>query len=281
MTAELNNYGTKYVTDSAGDGGAEARESLAFMHELADIAARVTHAHFRTVLDIDSKPAARFDPVTIADRDAEAHMREAIEARYPADGILGEEFGVTREGAARRWVLDPVDGTHAFICGLPMWGTLIGLERGGTPWLGMMDQPITGERFWGDGTVAHMRWRGATQQLSARGGVRLADAVLAATSPEMFKPGTEATRFAALVETARLTRYGADCYGYCMLAAGFIDIVAEASLKPYDIVALIPIIQGAGGTVTTWAGGDAAGGGRILAAGSAQLHAETLRVLAD
>jgi myo-inositol-1(or 4)-monophosphatase len=181
-------------------------------------------------------------------------------------------------------VLDPIDGTRAFILGMPLWGTLIGLEHGAvdgaTPVLGVMNQPFTGERFWSDGrAAAWRRGEGPAVPLATRDCARLADAALTTTHPGLFVDPADRAGFAALEHAARLTRYGGDCYAYCLLAAGFIDLIVEAGLKPYDVVALIPIIESAGGIVTTWDGRPANAGGRILAAGDARVHAEALAVL--
>jgi myo-inositol-1(or 4)-monophosphatase len=238
--------------------------------------------HFRRRLAVEDKAGAggRYDPVTAADRAAERAMRGAIAKAFPDHGILGEEFA-PREGAGSlRWVLDPIDGTRAFIMGSPLWGTLIGLVEDGVPVLGLMDQPFLRERFWGAGGRAQMRGGdGKVRRLATRACARLAEAVLTSTHPDLFEARLEAAAFARVKEKARLTRYGGDCYGYCLLAAGFVDIVVEANLKPYDVIPLIPIVEGAGGRVTTWDGKPPLDGGRILATGDARVHAETLALL--
>ncbi|HYY84849.1 MAG TPA: inositol monophosphatase family protein, partial [Beijerinckiaceae bacterium] len=179
------------------------------------------------------------------------------------------------------WVLDPIDGTRAFMAGLPVWGTLIGLTRLGTPAYGLMHQPFTGERFWGDGGKAVFRRAGdpgGERRLKTRRCSSLADAIVSTTSPRLFTG--EALRAYDRVESAaKLARYGTDCYAYCMLAAGHIDVVIESGLKPHDIVALIPIVEGAGGVVTTWDGGPAARGGSIVAVGDRRLHEAVLALL--
>ena len=225
--------------------------------------------------------AGGFDPVTAADRAAERILRKEIRARYPDHGIEGEEFGSAAGRGRYRWVLDPIDGTRAFIIGAPVWGTLIGLQIDHRPLLGLMSQPFTRERFWSDGKIA--RWRhgeGREKRLSTRACTRLDQAVLTSTHPDLFAEGFERAAFARLNGNVRMTRFGGDCYGYCLLAAGHVDLVVEAGLKPYDIVALIPIIEAAGGIVTTWDGRPATAGGRILAAGDARLHAQAMECLA-
>jgi myo-inositol-1(or 4)-monophosphatase len=176
------------------------------------------------------------------------------------------------------WVLDPIDGTRAFIAGLPTWGTLIGLNRGGVPAFGMMHQPFTGERFFGDTRGASFRGPGGERRLRVRPCASLKDAVMATTSPRLFT-GETLRAYDRVESVARLARYGCDCYAYCMLAAGHIDLVVESGLKPYDIVALIPIIEGAGGIVTAWDGGSAANGGSIVAAGDRRVHAAAVELL--
>ncbi len=250
-------------------------------HALADAAGQRILPYFRKALRVENKEqGAGFDPVTEADKAAERVMRKAIRARFPEHGITGEEYSEQASEGRYRWVLDPIDGTRAFMCGLPSWGVLIGLMEHDTAVLGMMDQPHTRERFWATGGKAQMRGPdGRMRRMQTRPCGALADAVLSSTSPEMFKTAREKAAFASLSGQAKLTRYGADCYAYAMLAAGHIDLVVEAGLKEVDIVALIPIIEAAGGVVTTWDGGPAIGGGNIVAAGDPMLHAKVLRSL--
>jgi myo-inositol-1(or 4)-monophosphatase len=235
--------------------------------------------HFRRKIAVENKDArGGFDPVTAADRAAERVVRKAIRARFPDHGITGEEYGSV-EGSDYRWVIDPIDGTRAFIIGAPMWGTLIGLLADGTPTIGLMSQPFTRERYWSDGKSS--RWSGPDGKAKAirtRPCTRLSSAILTTTHPDLFA-GEDAKAFAAVRKIARMTRFGGDCYGYCLLAAGHVDLVIEAGLKPYDIVALIPIIENAGGIVTTWDGRPATDGGRIIAAGDARVHREAMELL--
>jgi len=256
-----------------------------FLVQLARAAGEATLPHFRKPLVTENKSlTGRYDPVTVADRGAELAIRALIERHFPTDGIIGEEFGTIREDAERVWIIDPVDGTRSFISGVPLWGTLVGLMENGRPRLGMMAQPYTDEIFLGDGSRAELRrsagqaW-GGVGTLSVRRDVALSDAMLMSTSPRMFDAG-QAPRYARVAQAVREARHGADCYGYCMLAAGHVDLVIEANLQSYDIAPLIPIIEGAGGIVTSWQGGPAAGGGEIVAAATPALHAEALRLLA-
>jgi myo-inositol-1(or 4)-monophosphatase len=235
--------------------------------------------HFRTGGAVDHKGGDLFDPVTAADRDAESAIRGKIAAAYPVHGVLGEEFEPLNPDAEYCWVIDPIDGTRSFILGLPLWGTLIGLTRAGAPLLGLMDQPFTGERFWSGERAAFFRHGDRTASINVRPCVRLADALLATTSTDFFTSDDEHRRFDMLSRAVRLRRFGGDCYNYCLLAMGLIDLVVEAGLKPFDIVPLIPIIERAGGIVTNWEGGDARAGGRILAAGDRRVHEAAMKVL--
>jgi histidinol phosphatase-like enzyme (inositol monophosphatase family) len=251
-----------------------------FVNELATLSGQAILPFFRTSIAPDDKSrGGMFDPVTEADRAGEAAMRQLIRRTFPTHGIVGEEFGNEREDAEYVWVLDPIDGTRAFISGLPTWGTLIGLTRTGHPAFGMMHQPFTGERFFGDGGSTTFRGPGGERRLMTRRCASLKDATLSTTSPKLFA-GEDLRAYDRVESVVKLARYGYDCYAYCMLAAGHIDLVIETGLKPYDIVALIPIIEGAGGVVTTWDGGSAAQGGAVVAAGDRRLHASVLELLA-
>jgi len=251
----------------------------AFVDDLATVSGTTIMPFFRTAIGVEDKSGGNnFDPVTEADRAAEAAIRHKIRTTFPAHGVMGEEYGSDRLDAEFVWVLDPIDGTKSFISGMPGWGTLIGLLRNGQPAYGMMHQPFTRERFSGDGGSARYRGPGGERSLRTRSCARLADAVLYTTTPRLMAPA-EQKMFASIEESVKLSRYGGDCYAYCMLAAGFIDLVIEANLQPYDIVALIPIIEGAGGVITTWDGGPAQAGGRIVASGDPRVHATTLSIL--
>ena len=257
-----------------------------FVAGLADVSGETILPFFRSSLGAHNKATSgAFDPVTEADRAAEVAMRRQIEAQFPEHGIVGEEFGATREDAAYVWVLDPIDGTKSFISGLPMWGTLIGLKHNGRPCYGMMSQPFTRERFFGDGAAAY--WTGPAhrgngqerRRLRTRACERVEDATLMTTSPRLFSDERRAA-YMRVENLAKVPRYGGDCYAYCALAAGHVDLVIEDGLNPYDIVALIPIVEGAGGIVTTWDGGNAAQGGSIIAAGDPLVHAAAMKLLA-
>ncbi|WP_210270262.1 histidinol-phosphatase [Aureimonas sp. ME7] len=251
----------------------------AFLFRLAEAAARETLPRFRTALQVDSKPkeGVSFDPVTEADREAERAIRALIEAEYPTHAILGEEFGRSGSGD-HLWVIDPVDGTRPFICGLPVWGTLIGLTVRGRAEIGIMSQPYTRERFWATGEGAFADGPMGETRLRVRDVGALAQATVFSSAPELFR-GSLKERFQALSDQTRLTRFGADCYAFAMLAAGHVDLCVEPGLQPYDIVALTPIVERAGGIVTTFSGDRPENGGDIVAAATPALHEAALRIL--
>jgi histidinol phosphatase-like enzyme (inositol monophosphatase family) len=254
-------------------------EFSSFVNELASRSGQAILPFFRTSLAAEDKSQGGvFDPVTEADRAGETVMRRLITTMFPSHGIVGEEFGAEREGAEFVWVLDPIDGTRAFMAGLPLWGTLIGLMRNGLPAYGLMHQPFIGERFFGDGGSAGYVGPHGERKLMTRRCNSLADAVMSTTSPRLFDAGPMAG-YERIERAVKLTRFGYDCYAYCMLAAGHLDLVVESGLKPYDIAPLIPIIEGAGGVVTSWDGGSAAQGGSIVACGDKRLHESVLELL--
>ena len=258
----------------------DTEAEFAFLAALAAAAGGVILPHFRTALAVENKAAAgHYDPVTVADRAAEVEIRRLIAERYPEDGLIGEEFGAERADAGRQWIIDPIDGTRSFVTGIPLWGTLIGRVDDGRPAVGMMAQPYIGEIFLGDGRRAEMRRGGTTSPLATRPAASLAEARVMTTSPAMFE-GADRAAWERMVAAARLTRYGGDCYAYCMVAAGLVDVVFEAGLQAYDIAPLIPIIEGAGGAVATWDGGPPKDGGRIVAAADRRLLDAAIALLA-
>ena len=249
-----------------------------FFETLAAAAAAETLPRFRSGLDVDNKLAGGFDPVTEGDRAAEQAIRTLIGEHYPDHGILGEEHGAQGLEREHVWVIDPIDGTRAFISGVPVWGTLVGFYRNGRARMGLMDQPFTGERYFADGGQSHYAGPGGPRVLKTRRCEALEDAVMFTTSPRIIADHLQAG-YDRLEARVRLARYGTDCYAYCLLAAGFVDLVVESDLKPYDIGALIPIIEQAGGVVTTVEGGRAEDGGDIVAAATPELHQAALAVL--
>ena len=248
-------------------------------HALADAARPAVLAHFRaTGLEADNKDAAGFDPVTAADRASEAAMRAVLAELRPQDAVLGEEQAATPGTSGLTWVLDPIDGTRSFLSGTPTWGVLIGLADADGPLLGIIDQPYIGERFWGGQGEAIVEGPMGRRTLRARAPRPLSEAIVFTTFPEV---GTEAegAAFRRVSAKARLTRYGTDCYAYALIASGQIDLVIEAGLHPYDVMAPIAVVQAAGGVVTNWQGGPAHQGGQIIAAANAAVHAEALALL--
>jgi len=255
------------------------KELRDFLCHLVDVAAATTVSYFRSDLTPESKSANGFDPVTIADRATEDSLRSEILAQYPEHGITGEEYGALNPDAGYQWVIDPIDGTKAFICGVPTWATLIGLCDETGPIIGLMSQPVVGEYFIGGFGQAERVGEGEPTALHTSDIVTLETASVFATSPDMFSVDVELPKFESLSNQVRLTRFGADSYAYCMLAAGYIDIVAEAGLGFYDIAALIPIVEAAGGVITDWTGSAVHGGGTVLAAANSELHARALAAL--
>lgn len=252
---------------------AQADDYLAFAAELADSVRPILLSHFRGPLDIISK--ADDTPVTIADRAAEQHLRERIQQRFPDHGIIGEETGGAARGAFN-WILDPIDGTKSFITGFPLFGTLIALTFEQQPFCGVIDIPFTAERW--SAKPGHTSYRDATARSSTC--TRLADARFYTTSPDMFH-GADAGVYDRLSRAAKLRRFGGDCYIYGLLASGHCDLVLETELQPYDYMALVPVVQGAGGCITDWDGRPLSlrSDGRVLAAATPALHAEALALI--
>ncbi len=253
---------------------------ITLAERLVEASGAVIRRHFRTDIAVDRK--ADDSPVTAADRDAERAIRAILDRERPDDGIAGEEFGVRAADAEHVWAIDPIDGTKAFIAGRPTFGTLVALLRGGTPILGVIDQPVLGERWIG----AHghpTRLNGAPARV--RGCPSLAAAVLSTTGPNLFdrdRAAGELARFNALSARAGTTVYGGDCYAYGLLASGHCDLVVEAGLNLYDFAALVPVVAGAGGVITDWPGAPltAASAGQVIAAGDAAVHETALAMLA-
>jgi inositol-phosphate phosphatase/L-galactose 1-phosphate phosphatase/histidinol-phosphatase len=244
-------------------------------HALADAAAAHSLRHFRTPLEVIAK--ADESPVTLADRAAEAAMREILGATRPADGIYGEEHGQERLDAGRVWVLDPIDGTRSFITGSPLWGTLIGVLEGDRVVLGMIDMPVLRERWTGRAGLGAER-DGTPVRASAC--TRLADARIVTTSPDIFE-SADWRAFDGLSRHCAMRRFGGDCYGYAQLAGGTIDLVVEAGLQPYDYLGPAGLIEAAGGVVTDWQGRPLglASDGRVVAAATPELHRQALEAL--
>ena len=250
-----------------------------FFNRLAEAAKAETLPRFRSGLDVTNKLSSGFDPVTEGDRAAEVAIRALIEEHFPNHGILGEEHGNVGLDREYVWVIDPIDGTRAFISGVPVWGTLIGLQRNGRAVMGMIEQPFTGERYFADANGSIYSGPEGERRLQVRDCGTLGNAILFTTSPHLFKETEDDRRYREIERKARLFRYGCDCYAYALLATGQIDLVVENSLKPYDVGGIIPVVEQAGGIMTTWDGGRPEMGGYIIAAANKTLHAEALEIL--
>lgn len=256
-----------------------AADLFAVADALADAARVAILPWFRHPgLSADNKATGRFDPVTEADRAAEDAMRAILAEHRPQDAILGEERGASAGISGLTWVLDPIDGTRAFLSGTPTWGVLIGLADANGPVLGIIDQPHTAERFVGGPGRADLTGPRGRVPLRTRAPRPLAEATVFSTFPEVGS-AEEGAAFHRLAAQCRLVRYGMDCYAYGLVAAGHIDLVVEAGLQTYDVMAPIAVIEAAGGIVTDWRGRPAHGGGRVLAAANRAIHAEALSVL--
>ncbi|MCH7694806.1 MAG: histidinol-phosphatase [Proteobacteria bacterium] len=253
---------------------------LGFATEIVEAAGRIALQYFRSPIEVDSKTGkANFDPVTAADREIEAFIRTKIIEVYPGHSIIGEEQEDSQGSEDFKWIIDPIDGTRAFISGSPMWGILLGLMEGDKPVLGLMHQPYLQETFVGSRAGAFIRKSATDQSINTRSTSELTDATLYCTHPSMFSSEHDLKAFNDVAANCQLMRFGGDCYAYCMLAHGLIDLVIEGGLQPYDIIPLIPIIEAAGGIVTNWQGGSALSGGNVIAAANAGLHEKAMMLL--
>ena len=254
----------------------------ALLLELARTAGDCAMGYFRRRLDIkDKSHGGHFDPVTQADRDIERRLRQCIHSAFPTHSIVGEEFADTATDSPYRWYIDPIDGTRSFMTGSPLWGCLVGFVAAEQCVLGALCQPVLGELYWGGPEGSFLETDGARLRLNSATTENLEDATLYCTHPEIFTTSESQRKFRAVAEQCRLTRYGGDCYNYALLAAGYIDLVVESDLKPFDIVPLIPILENSGCVVTNWLGGSAAAGGSVVAAANPQLHTQAMGILGD
>lgn len=313
---------TEFLSSEGPTHGREIRlsaddlqQALEHANLMADAAGKAILPHFRALQQVENKlenqvspSRGTYDPVTIADRNAEQAIRQVIERYRPEDGVFGEEFGYRDSQSGLTWVIDPIDGTRGFVCGLTTWGTLISLYDGRRSILGILDQPVMAERFVGcfgalDDAGGPLTIQAYTENLRNRlvegdsgfdnAGVegainrqlircsqttRMEDSLLCITSPDIYR-GDNWYLYEQLIGKVASTRYGTDCYGYAMLACGHIDLVVEPDLEPYDIQALIPLIEAAGGVITNWHGEPVAGGGDVIAAATPELHQQTLALI--
>ncbi len=262
---------------------------VAVAHQAADAASVPSTANFRQTVDIENKLQGQgFDPVTIADRQAEAEIKTVVQSAFPEHGFFGEESERNIKTDQPMWIVDPIDGTRAYITGMPLWGTLIAVYDGSDAVLGILEQPILKERFVGtcyhSGDLhsqsikrcAELITPSGTKPLTTRNTQNLDVAIAQTTTPDFFTDQADLKCFQALKDSVSMVRYGGDCYCYALLAMGYIDVVIERLLEPYDIAALIPIVEGAGGKVTDWQGGSAVSGGAVVASANAQLHDKVL-----
>jgi len=258
-------------------------EYLEFASRVASAAGAAILPHFRRSIAVEDKGGkADYDPVTEADRSAESVIRREIQRAYPTHGIFGEEHGRTQGASPLTWVIDPIDGTRSFILGQLHWGTLIALHDGVEPVVGVMHQPFVGETFVAArGSMAQWRRGSERRTLQTRPCASVGDAIVATTDPRHFHTPERASIYRAVTDGTRLVRYGGDCYCYTLLAMGQVDIVIETGLQPYDVQALIPIVESAGGRMTNWQGGPCDRGGNVLACGDRALHAHLLARIAS
>jgi myo-inositol-1(or 4)-monophosphatase len=258
----------------------DARDYLEIALDAVLAAGPIALEYFRKPIAInDKRKDGRYDPVTEADRGIEAFLRERLRSACPGHGIVGEEHGSEGQGGTY-WLIDPIDGTRAFISGMPTWGILLGLVHESRPLVGVMHQPFTGETWYAAaGTGARCRWQDRESELRTRAGATLADAVLYSTHPSMFTDDAVRDRYERLAAQCRLQRWGGDCYAFALVAHGGIDLMVDANLAPYDILPLVPIIEEAGGVVTDLAGRTPLAGGTVVAAANAALHAAALAVM--
>jgi myo-inositol-1(or 4)-monophosphatase len=253
---------------------------IAFAGRLADASGAVIRPYFRQRIEVAHKPGrAPFDPVTEADKGGERAIRAIIERERPDDGILGEEYGARPGRNGLRWVLDPVDGTRAFITGRHEWGSLIALEENEVPVLGLLDQPVLGERFLGVNGRSVLIEGDKRTPLKVRECALIEEAILCATDPSAYFTPPQQAAFHRVQAAVRMTRYCGDCYLFAVLAMGFIDIVIEANFNRWDIAALIPLVEGAGGIITSWDGTDCRDGKTILACGDRRVHEVAMKLL--
>lgn len=275
--------GERRTANAPGSNGVvDETLQLDWVMPLLDQAGQIALRMFRTAMVPDDKAAggpAGYDPVTEADRDIEKLLRSRLSERYPDHQIVGEEAGVSGPDGRYRWLIDPIDGTKSFVTGSPLWGILVGLIEDGRPIAGWMHQPYIGETFASVGGTATITRGDERRTLATRQGVGIAESVMYTTFPGMFTADDDRDAFARLTRAVRLTRFGGDCYAYCQLAMGHVDLVVEASLQPYDIVPLIPIVEGAGGVVTGRHGEPPVDGGFVIAAASRAIHEQALSVI--
>lgn len=263
------------------DNSPASVDYLPFLEDLIEQAGEISLKYFRSDLTVTDKrqKGEAFDPVTRADRETEEFIRYRIAEEYPDHSIVGEELGAKSGSGPYTWLIDPIDGTRGFISGTPMWGVLIGLKRGSECLAGAMRQPYLGETWTGDGKSAYFIRQQKRTRITVREHAGLDKAIICCTHPAMYPTDEAREKFMGVVARCRFSRYGTDCLGYGMLASGYVDLVIEGGLSPYDIMPLIPVVEGAGGIISDWQGNPALNGGLIVAATNKRLHDEVLELL--
>lgn len=281
MTTEVNDPSPQNRQDHGGNTVFDVGPYVDEVAEMVRAAGLLSLQWYRDLDQVENKRIAEglagFDPVTEADRALEQQLRDGLTERFPDHAILGEEFGLSGDGPCR-WIIDPIDGTRAFITGQPMWGTLLGLQIEGVPVAGWMHLPVLDETLVGHG-ISRLMTKDETRTITVSETKTVADAVLFSTDPTMFDPGDQTEAFGRVAERAKLVRYSGDCMNYGLLAMGLVDLVVENQLKDYDIVPLIPIVQAAGGIITDLEGNVPVDGGFVVAAATEALHTETIDLL--
>ncbi|MFT5131610.1 MAG: histidinol phosphatase-like enzyme (inositol monophosphatase family) [Gammaproteobacteria bacterium] len=258
----------------------EVQALVDFATQIVQASGDIALKYFRSDLDVvNKKNGVKFDPVTLADTEIEDYIRGKINDSYPGHTVIGEEAGETSGTGSFKWLIDPIDGTRGFVAGSPMWGTLLGLMEGEECVLGLMHQPFVKETYVGSQQGAFIINSDGKKQIHTSKKDQLSDAILCCTHLSMFNSGNALDRFVRIGEICRFSRFGTDCYGYALLAHGFVDIVVESAMKPFDIMPLIPIIEAAGGVVTDWQGASVENGGNVLATANSALHTQALKIL--
>lgn len=255
----------------------ETDRYVTFGRSVLDDAGALALKYFRTPMPVFNKQEGNgFDPVTQADKEVELFIRKRIASEFPGHGIIGEEFGSINPDSTSSWIIDPIDGTRSFMSGMTGWGILLGLLKDGQPDIGFMCQPYLKEMWIGSPGGAQMLHKGEIHQLQTSKTTALPESVLYCTHPEMFVSKQNLANYENLSNHVKLMRYGGDCYAYCLLAMGLIDIVVEDNLQPYDILPLVPIIEAAGGVVTDIHGNLPSEGGLVITAANRTLHEQAI-----
>ncbi len=259
---------------------------LEILHKAADLSEADIIPCFRQKIAVDHKEGKGFyDPVTDADRNAEKVIRTHLTSQLPEHSILGEEFEGINKSSPYHWIIDPIDGTRAFLMGSPLWGSLIGLCHDNRPLLGLMNQPFTKERFWASPLGAFARWPGYEGKITTSSTETLSEAIITSTCPDLFAAKEDLKAFDQLRSRCKMTRFGGDCYNYCLLAHGGVDLVVESGLAAYDILPLVPLVEQAGGVISDWQGAPlrlnmtTPETTRVIAAATAGLHQQALEIL--